>query len=103
MLEQIRSDRVTVWTGLRKTTDRLERRYLYVCRCASGVSETDAMRVERLAYINGVGGLRFDAGRASHLQHQMLALTCPRNDARHKRETCRGVRFRSPVRRFVVR
>lgn len=71
MLEQIRSDRVTGWTGLRKQL--IGSKTLPYVQIASGVSETDAMALKDWLTSNGVGGLRFDAEERRIYNNQMLA------------------------------
>lgn len=71
MLEQIRSDRVTGWTGLRKQL--VGSKTLPYVQIASGVSEADAMVLKDWLTSNGVGGIRFDAEERRIYNNQMLA------------------------------
>ncbi len=71
MLEQIRSDRVTGWMGLRKQL--IDEKTLSYVQIASEVSETKAMALKDWLTANSVGGLRFDAEERRVYNNEMLA------------------------------
>ncbi len=71
MLEQIRSDRVTGWTGLRNQL--LGAKTLPYVQIASEVPEAQAMALKDWLSANRVGGIRFDAEERRIYNNQMLA------------------------------
>ncbi len=71
ILEQIRSDRVTGWMGLRKRL--IDEKTLSYVQIASEVSETKAMALKDWLTANSVGGVRFDAEERRVYNNEMLA------------------------------
>lgn len=71
MLEQIRSDRVTGWTGLRKQL--IGAKTLSYVQIASGVTEANAVALRDWLKANSVSGVRFDAEERRVYNNQMLA------------------------------
>ncbi|HHW93614.1 MAG TPA: hypothetical protein GX734_03875 [Clostridiaceae bacterium] len=71
ILEQIRADRVTGWTGLKKQL--IGEKTMPYMQIASEVPETKAMALKDWLSAKGVGGVRFDAEERRIYNNQMLA------------------------------